>query len=145
MDQCKFNYAFHRMKLNWTSTAESVTSFNADSVWRAHGDVDVMILPLRTICRQRFCIEKDMGEILSTHTHTHTHTTYMQTHSHIPTDKFYIWHKGSRAKTAEAKRESVVFGNLWWLRDDWRQISESSRLQGKDWIKLIANSTTIKF
>lgn len=61
MDQCKFNYAFYRMKLNWTSTAESVKIFTADSVWRAHGDVEVFIVSLNTICRQRFCVEENIG------------------------------------------------------------------------------------
>ena len=62
MDQCKVNFALDRMQLNWTTTAPSVKVFDLDSEWAAFGDVSVLILPLRVICRQRFCEEEHLCE-----------------------------------------------------------------------------------
>lgn len=57
-------------------------------------------------------------------------------------DEYYIWHKGSCDKTADAKKESAQFGGLWWLRDDWRDVSaKNSGEKGLEWLQLITNFT----
>ena len=62
MDQCKVNFAFYRMGLNWTIVGGTLKQYDLDTEWYAKGDVSVKILPLRTICRQRFCVEETIGE-----------------------------------------------------------------------------------
>ena len=62
MDQCKVNFAFERMGLNWTILGGTVKEYDMDTQWYAVGDVKVNILPLRTICRQRFCVESAIGK-----------------------------------------------------------------------------------
>ena len=62
MDQCKVNFAFDRMGLNWTIVGGTLKQYDLDTEWFAKGDVTVRILPLRTICRQRFCVEETIGE-----------------------------------------------------------------------------------
>lgn len=62
MDQCKVNFAFHRMELNWTIVGGTLKQYDLDTEWFARGDVTVRILPLRAICRQRFCVEETIGE-----------------------------------------------------------------------------------
>ena len=75
-----------------------------------------------------------------THTHKHTHT---HTHTHNTAD-YYIWHKGSCDKTAEAKRESVLAGGLWWLRDDWKEVTDPRpNVLGIEWLSVIANYSTL--
>ena len=61
MDQCKVNFAFERMGLNWTVVGGTVKEYDLDTEWYATGDVKVYILSLRTICRQRFCVEEAIG------------------------------------------------------------------------------------
>ena len=62
MDQCKVNFAFERMKLNWTVVGGTVKNYDMDTEWYGNGDVKVFIMSLRTICRQRFCVEEALGE-----------------------------------------------------------------------------------
>ena len=62
MDQCKVNFAFDRMGLNWTIVEGTLKEYGLDTEWSATGDVKVKILSLRTICRQRFCVEETIGE-----------------------------------------------------------------------------------
>jgi len=112
MDQYKVNAAFERMKLKWSSTSHSQTTFDLSTEWRGSGQVQVLILPLRVICRQRFCEEKKIKS-------------------------YHIWHKGSNVKTAEAKRESVQYGGLWFLKDNWRTLTVQSHLSGIKWLKFI--------
>ena len=64
MDQCKVNFAFHRMGLNWTIVGGTLKQYDLDTEWYAKGDTTVKILPLRTICRQRFCVEDTIGEVV---------------------------------------------------------------------------------
>ena len=61
MDQCKVNFAFERMGLNWTVLGGTVKEYDMDTEWYAVGDVKIYILSLRTICRQRFCVESAIG------------------------------------------------------------------------------------
>ena len=73
MDQYKVNAAFERMQLKWTSSSNA--RYDLSVTWRGHGVVQVLILPLNMICRQRFCDERKIKS-------------------------YFIWHKGSNDKTA---------------------------------------------
>lgn len=110
MDQYKVNAAFERMQLKWTSSSNA--RYDLSVTWRGHGVVQVLILPLNMICRQRFCDERKIKS-------------------------YFIWHKGSNDKTAEAKIKSVQYGGLWFLKDNWKALTEDTNLLGTEWLKLI--------
>ena len=61
MDQCKVNFALERMALNWSVVGGTVKQYDMDTEWYAVGDIKVFIMSLRTICRQRFCVEEALG------------------------------------------------------------------------------------
>ena len=154
MDQCKVNYAFDRMRLNWTTTSGSVKEFDLDTEWAATGDVNVIIFSLRVICRLA-SFEQQIPDN-STNDFPHLLTLY---HSSVffsnglvffhslcrqrfcmeeVLQDYYIWHKGSCDKTAEAKKESVEVGGLWWLREDWKDIPREYK--GEEWLRFMSTT-----
>lgn len=52
-------------------------------------------------------------------------------------NKYYVWHKGGSG--TDGKRKYASQGGLWYLKNDWEELTKSSDLKGIHWLRLITN------
>ena len=96
-------------KLNIALTTMNLTSNTTTDYWMATNNqgFTLTLLQEKHVCRKK-CIRKKKNS-------------------------YYIWH--SRGKGNEGKVRAAKIGRLWYLRDDWRQMVESSNAEGVMWLR----------
>ena len=107
-DQQRINYGLHELKVRWNSEQGYDKK---PIVGICKNNLTVTAIPRRLICRPH-CKRKQI-------------------------DQYYIWHNLASGHKNFSKVEDAKHIHRWFLRKDWRIISDRSTTTGQDWLKSI--------
>ena len=109
-DQVKVNYVLQHLRVKWFASDQSKDIKNSTALGITKNKLKVTVVSHDLICR---ACDKD----------------------HI--DKYYIWHIHSRK--SERKEDAKKFF-VWYLKDDWKDIWETSPVVGSKLIDLLTRA-----
>ncbi len=103
-------------RLNYALKAMQVTwkgTFSINLIERLGLGVNgfsAVVLPTRIFCRTKSCLRKNLQE-------------------------YYVWHQGGDGRD---KRTSALHNSVWYLKNDWEEVSNGTVAAGRDWLGEIA-------
>jgi len=111
-DQAKVNLALKAMNIKWSNGANGLRRPIAREAWEGsgNGEFTATILPSIVVCR-RECSR-------------HQRSLY------------YVWHKGGKQR--DGKWKKAAGAGLWYLRSDWKAVSNRTTAHGLQWLNTIA-------
>ena len=114
-DQVKLNWGLNKLPLKWHPIDNCVpNTWNCTIQGKVPGPdgLEVTFISQELACR-------DCRELLKDLDHT------------------YFWHQKVNTKDGKDKERIAREANMWFLRDDWEEVSAKSALTGEEWMKLI--------
>ena len=112
-DQIRLNYGLDILNISWSGNEIIRDENGTEAVGRCYNGLNITVLPYSVICR------------------------YNCSPQHR--DGYYIWHKGGDRDT-QSKMAEAAKGHMWFLKENWKNISEDSSSQGTEWLRLISNN-----